>query len=65
MLAPQLKPTMAMDMLCFIRSGVFGICIKAPWYFYNMPLEVVAQLYAFRWEVVAHSSGSCNTPRKL
>ena len=41
-LTPQLKPTIDIDMLCFIRSGVFGICIKAPWYFCNMPLEVVA-----------------------
>ena len=30
MLAPQLKPTINIDMLCFISSGVFGICIKAP-----------------------------------
>ena len=59
MLTPQLKPTIDIDMFCFIRSGVFGICIKAPWYFCNMPL------YAFRWEVVAHSSGSCSTPGKL
>ena len=42
MLAPQLKPTIDIDMLCFIRSGVFGICVKVPWYFCNMPLEVVA-----------------------
>ena len=41
MLTPQLKPTIDIDMFCFI-SGVFGICIKAPWYFCNMPLEVVA-----------------------
>ena len=42
MLAPQLKPTIDIDMLCFLRSGVFGIYIKAPWFFCNMPLEVVA-----------------------
>ena len=42
MLTPQLKPTIDIDMSCFIRNGVFGICIKAPWYFCNMPLEVVA-----------------------
>ena len=65
MLTPQLKPTIDIDMFCFIRSGVFDICIKAPWYFSNMPLEVVAELYAFRWEVVAHSSGSCSTPGEL
>ena len=47
MLALQLKSTIDIDMLCFIRSGVFGICIKASWYFCNMPLEVVALLYAF------------------
>ena len=53
MLTPQLKPTIDMDMFCFIRSSVFGICIKAPWYFCNMPLEVVAH------------QGSCNTPGEL
>ena len=41
MLTPQLKPTIDINMLCFIRSGVFGIAIKAPWYFCNIPLEVV------------------------
>ena len=41
MLAPQLKPTIDINMLRLISSD-FGIFIKAPWYFYNMPLEVVA-----------------------
>ena len=42
MLVPQLKLTTDIDMLFFIRSGIFGICIKVPWYFCNMPWEVVA-----------------------
>ena len=39
---PQLKPTIDIDMLYFISPSVFGICIKTPWYFCNMLLEVVA-----------------------
>ena len=42
MLASQLKPTINIDILCFIKSDIFGICIKAAWYFCNMPLEVIA-----------------------
>ena len=42
MLAPQLKPTIDIDMLCFIRSDALSIYIKVPWYFCNMPFEVVA-----------------------
>ena len=43
MLAFLLKPTIDIgDMLCFIRSDVFGISIKVLWYFCNVPLEVYA-----------------------
>ena len=42
MLAPQLKPTIDINMLCFIRNGIFGICIKALWCYCNMQLEIVA-----------------------
>ena len=42
MLAPQLKPTIHIDMLCFIRSSALSISIKIPEYFCNIPLEVVA-----------------------
>ena len=37
-IVPQLKLKIDIDMLCFIRSGAFGICIKSTC---NMPLEVV------------------------
>ena len=60
MLEPQLKPTIVIKMLCFTRSSGFGICVKIPWYFCNIPLEL-QQTYLHsdgnlvaQWEVVTH-----------
>ena len=52
---PKLKPTIDIDKTCFIKSGSFTCRSKQSWC-YDIPLEVLALLYAFQWEVL-HSSG--------
>ena len=58
MLAPQLKPTIDIDMLCFIISGVFGICIKTPCYYLQHGIGSCSI-------IICILMGSCSTPGKL